>query len=405
MSELQTVAQQISNLVTCAESTAVQARTHSKKIDEMLALAHHLMKETNRQEHRELIARLTVSKAKLDCATDCLIIASKFGSDWLKGHIASNESGMSAVKKCASFIKTVVGVAATAIASAIPATTDTPPQQHIDALSKTEVVRSIEYSNDDISKQEKLARDYLKLKEQQKSEKGEEIPDPSVPAGAGGNSPESDPPYRIFEDENGMPIVEVYVEGASYQHRTIPGTPGVVNVKLDAQGKPSGNSSELSKNLWKSFDAVPSESYEFPHNLPHKAKGHQAQHIIPVELYNHPALQKIGMDMNDASNGIFLPEPDSRGHALTTHKGYHAVYNNICKEYLDKIYEKHGTNASIEALEADIARFQHTLRTILEAGMPIYLRKPNADKLDVGERGGGATEELLRRTINREFQI
>lgn len=37
--------------------------------------------------------------------------------------------------------------------------------------------------------------------------------------------------------------------------------------------------------------------------------GHQAQHIIPVEMANHPVLQRNGMDLDDASNGLFLRTP------------------------------------------------------------------------------------------------
>ena len=187
--------------------------------------------------------------------------------------------------------------------------------------------------------------------------------------------------------------------------RSIPGTPGVVNVKVNSEGKTVGNSSELSKNLWKSFEDVPLASYDSAGDLPQKAKGYQAQHIIPVEMHNHPVLQKIGMDMNDASNGMFLPEPDGDVHALTTHKGYHAVYNKVCEEYLDKIYEKHGDDASVEAVEADVAKLQRGLKSVLEDGVPIYRRKANADQLDVSDRGGGATEDLLRKAIDKKLKI
>ena len=196
-----------------------------------------------------------------------------------------------------------------------------------------------------------------------------------------------------------------FEEGTEECVRSIPGTPGVVNVKVNSEGKTVGNSSELSKNLWKSFEDVPLASYESADDLPQKAKGYQAQHIIPVEMHSHPVLQKIGMDMNDASNGIFLPEPDGDVHALTTHKGYHAVYNKVCEEYLDKIYEKHGDDASVEAVEADVAKLQRGLKSVLEDGVPIYRRKANADQLDVSDRGGGATEDLLRKAIDKKFKI
>lgn len=187
--------------------------------------------------------------------------------------------------------------------------------------------------------------------------------------------------------------------------RSIPGTPGVVNVKVNSEGKTVGNSSELSKNLWKSFEDIPLASYDSGDDLPQKAKGYQAQHIIPVEMHSHPVLQKIGMDMNDASNGMFLPEPNGDVHALTTHKGYHAVYNKVCEEYLDKIYEKHGEDASVDALEADVAKLQRGVKSVLEDGIPIYRRKANANQLDVGDRGGGSTEDLLRKAIDKKFKI
>lgn len=318
----------------------------------------------------------------------------------------SNNNGAEVGKKIVGGVKTAIGVAAAAIASVVPSPADAPQKQYIDAMPQTEIARSIDHYNSGNPKQERLNQDYLELEERRKKEEGEITPNADVPAGAGGDVPKNELPYRIIEDEDGMPIaIEIYVKDSSSQHRTIPGTPGVVNVKVNSEGKTVGNSTELSRNLWKSFDPVPLESYDSPDDLPQKAKGYQAQHIIPVELHNHPVLQKIGMEMNDASNGIFLPEPDGHGHALTTHKGYHAVYNNVCEEYLDKIYAKHGSDASVAAVEADVAKFQRALRTVLEDGVPIYRRKANADQLDVSERGGGATEELLRKAIDRRFQL
>ncbi|MGW6665810.1 MULTISPECIES: AHH domain-containing protein [Peribacillus] len=42
-----------------------------------------------------------------------------------------------------------------------------------------------------------------------------------------------------------------------------------------------------------------------------KERPYQAQHIIPKEFRSHPVLIKIGMDMDDASNGFFLRVPDA----------------------------------------------------------------------------------------------
>ncbi|HEL2072288.1 TPA: AHH domain-containing protein [Streptococcus suis] len=47
-------------------------------------------------------------------------------------------------------------------------------------------------------------------------------------------------------------------------------------------------------------------------------KGYQAQHIIPAEFKNHPLIQKIGMNFDDASNGIFLPIPNTNVRGLST---------------------------------------------------------------------------------------
>ena len=42
-----------------------------------------------------------------------------------------------------------------------------------------------------------------------------------------------------------------------------------------------------------------------------KWSGYQAQHIIPSEMATNPLIQKIGMNFDDSTNGIFLRVPDS----------------------------------------------------------------------------------------------
>ena len=39
---------------------------------------------------------------------------------------------------------------------------------------------------------------------------------------------------------------------------------------------------------------------------------YQAQHIIPAEMASHPVLQKIGIDLDDASNKRFATTSRSR---------------------------------------------------------------------------------------------
>ena len=37
--------------------------------------------------------------------------------------------------------------------------------------------------------------------------------------------------------------------------------------------------------------------------------GHQAQHIIPVEMADHPVLQRKGVEFHDAPNGLYVSTP------------------------------------------------------------------------------------------------
>ncbi|WP_419210061.1 AHH domain-containing protein, partial [Pseudomonas syringae] len=46
--------------------------------------------------------------------------------------------------------------------------------------------------------------------------------------------------------------------------------------------------------------------------------GYQAQHLIPSELKRHPILEKVGIDLDDASNGIFLPASNAKPEGLVS---------------------------------------------------------------------------------------
>ena len=72
--------------------------------------------------------------------------------------------------------------------------------------------------------------------------------------------------------------------------RLIPGVEGVVT---------GGDSTKLGKNMMESMGLPRGTNWT----------GHQAQHIIPVEMADHPVLQRNGMDLDDASNGLFLRTP------------------------------------------------------------------------------------------------
>ena len=71
------------------------------------------------------------------------------------------------------------------------------------------------------------------------------------------------------------------------------------------------------------------ESMGLPRNT--KWTGYQAQHVIPAELADHPVLQMIGMDLDDASNGLFLRTPADDISTMSRHRGYHSTYGKLLK--------------------------------------------------------------------------
>ncbi|PEG11636.1 hypothetical protein CON96_02390 [Bacillus wiedmannii] len=180
------------------------------------------------------------------------------------------------------------------------------------------------------------------------------------------------------------------VKGTGEATRLIPGTPGKVT---------GGSSTKLGQNLLESM------------GLPRSAsrKGYQAQHIIPKNLRNHPVLKKIGMDMDHADNGMFLPIPAKDPSALSRHRGFHSVYNNVVKDQLDKL----NINQSIKELEQQVFELQQKLKKGTESGLPLYKSKVLEigiekfyktklnEEIKIWQRGGGATEELWERWINK----
>ena len=198
------------------------------------------------------------------------------------------------------------------------------------------------------------------------------------------------------------------------RERLIPGEPGVVIVKT----KSGDNSTELCRRMFKEFD-IPLESYPkdmdkgehqktvYDYKKRKNMPGHQAQHIIPIEWANHPVIQKIGMDMNHPQNGIPLPEPGDTVHALSTHKGYHKIYNDVVKEQLDDIDKRLGSEASVDEVEKEVYNLQCKLRKALQNGTPMYQKKEGSNgykdpskKKEIWDRGGGATIELWRKILN-----
>ncbi len=120
--------------------------------------------------------------------------------------------------------------------------------------------------------------------------------------------------------------------------------------------------------------------------VPRSAKwtGHQAQHIIPAEMSEHPVLQKIGMDLDDASNGLFLRTPADDVSVMSRHRGYHSTYNEFVKSQLDKI----DVTQSVDVLQKQVYDLQSNLKVLQQSGLPLYPSQ-------------GATVDLWERSLIR----
>lgn len=86
MSNLQTIAHQVSSFVSKAESATVQVRTYSVQVNQMFVWIRNALHGANQQGYQELLNQLLISKKNLDYAADCLLSVSKSGTDWLNEH-------------------------------------------------------------------------------------------------------------------------------------------------------------------------------------------------------------------------------------------------------------------------------------------------------------------------------
>lgn len=146
--------------------------------------------------------------------------------------------------------------------------------------------------------------------------------------------------------------------------RIIPGKDGIVT---------GGNSAALGRNLLKEMGISKS-----------KWTGYQAQHIIPAQMSNHPILQKIGMNLDDASNGVFLRIPGKNVSPMSRHRGFHSVYSEFVKQELNKISI---SNDSL-TIQKDVRTLQSKLRKLQNSGLPLYSSE-------------GATINLWRKYYNK----
>jgi hypothetical protein len=91
--------------------------------------------------------------------------------------------------------------------------------------------------------------------------------------------------------------------------------------------------------------------------------GHQAHHIIPSARSNHPILRKIGMALDDATNGIFL--------RTATHQGPHTAYSNAIEASLNQIPSNLTIQQTMERVYAIQTRAAGKLLELNEAGLKI----------------------------------
>lgn len=154
-------------------------------------------------------------------------------------------------------------------------------------------------------------------------------------------------------------------EGSGTGERLIPGMEGVVT---------GGDSTKLGKKMMESMGLPRGTNWT----------GHQAQHIIPVEMANHPVLQRIGMDLDDASNGLFLRTPADDISAMSRHRGYHSTYNEFVKTQLDAM----DISQSVDVLQKQVYDLQQNLKYLQQRGLPLYPSQ-------------GATVDLWQRSLER----
>lgn len=162
-------------------------------------------------------------------------------------------------------------------------------------------------------------------------------------------------------DELDVGKVGGVTKGIGNVNRLIPGTPGVVT---------GGNSNKLGKNMIEDMGLKRSTNWS----------GYQAQHIILSEMANNPVIQKIGMDFDDSSNGIFLRVPDSDISTMSRHRGYHSVYNEVVERALNKM----DINQSVDSLQKQVYELQNNLRRLQEKGLPLY--PSQGAKVEIWER-------------------
>ncbi len=98
--------------------------------------------------------------------------------------------------------------------------------------------------------------------------------------------------------------------------------------------------------------------------------GYAAHHLIPIQMNEHRVLQKIGMDLDEARNGISLPMYPGINPKLPLHRGSHPEYSVSVKKQLDEIPD----DLSVAETRRRLDLVQDKLRAELESGKPLHAK-------------------------------
>ena len=104
------------------------------------------------------------------------------------------------------------------------------------------------------------------------------------------------------------------------------------------------------------------------------------------------------MDLDHASNGIFLRKPNNDVNIKSIHYTSHPKYTKAIERYLDSL----DYNESVEVLESQVADLQKQLKRSLENGTPLHNSKGNiTGPATYQNKGGGATNEMWDEEIQK----
>ena len=184
-------------------------------------------------------------------------------------------------------------------------------------------------------------------------------PDSAQSSEAAGKADPAFPEKRMYREISPGPEsctgVVICSQAAVLEGRLIPGQLGVVE---------GGNPTVLGKNMM--------EGMGLPRGTSWTQGGYRSHHLIPSEMAEHPVIQKIGMNMDHASNGVFLPQRGGTDvRLLSRHTGDHSIYNEAVRTMLDGM----DVAAPAAKLEQQVFQLQQRLNTLTRNGLPMYIKE------------------------------